>query len=81
MRPLVDVLRDPDRNLRRAAAEGLGQIGEPQAVPPLLVALEDEHWSVRCAAAAALGRLGSPKAVAALVARIDDADAPSGAPP
>jgi len=71
----VDVLRDGDRNLRRAAAESLGEIGDPQAVVALLVTLEDEHWSVRCAAAAALGRIGSPKAVPALVARVDDPDA------
>jgi HEAT repeat protein len=70
----VDVLRDADRNLRRAAAESLGEIGDPQAAVALLVTLEDEHWSVRCAAAAALGRIGSPKAVQALVARVDDPD-------
>ena len=63
------VLRDPDRNLRRAAAESLGAIGDPQAVPPLLLALEDEHWSVRCAAATALGRIRSAKAVAAPCSR------------
>jgi HEAT repeat protein len=71
----VEVLRDPDRNLRRAAAEGLGEIGDPQAAAALLVALDDEHWSVRCAAAAALGRIGSSKAVSALAARVDDPDA------
>ena len=75
VRPLVEVLRDADRNLRRAAAESLGEIGDPQAAAALLVALDDEHWSVRCAAAAALGRIGSSKAVAALAARVDDPDA------
>ena len=61
--------------LSPAAAEALGEIGDPQAVTPLVVALEDEHWSVRCAAAAAVARLRSPKAVPALVLRLDDADA------
>jgi len=69
------VLRDPDRNLRRAAAEALGQIADPQSAPPLLLALEDEHWSVRCSAAAALGRIGSAKALPALLSRLDDEDA------
>jgi HEAT repeat protein len=75
VRPLLEVLHDTDRNLRRAAAEALGEIGDPQAVAALLVALEDEHWSVRCAAAAALGHLRSPKTVPALLAHLDDADA------
>ena len=74
MRPLIGALRDTDRNLRRAAAEGLGEIGDPQAAPALIVALEDEHWSVRSAAAAALGRVGSPKATLALALRADDPD-------
>jgi len=72
--PLMGVLVDPDRNLRRAAAESLGAIGDPQAVPPLLLALEDEHWSVRCAAAGALGRIRSAKSTTGLLARLHDDD-------
>jgi len=75
VRPLVGVLADPDRNLRRAAAESLGAIGDPQTVPPLLLALEDEHWSVRCAAATALGRIRGAKAVPPLLGRLGDDDA------
>jgi HEAT repeat protein len=70
----MTLLGDADRNLRRAAAESLGAIGDPQAVPPLLLALEDEHWSVRCAAAAALGRIRSAKATPALLTRLTDDD-------
>jgi HEAT repeat protein len=70
----MGVLVDADRNLRRAAAESLGAIGDPQAVPPLLLALEDEHWSVRCAAAGALGQIRSTKATSALLARLHDDD-------
>jgi HEAT repeat protein len=69
------VLPDPDRNLRRAAAESLGSIADPQAVPALLLALEDEHWSVRCAAASALGQVRVGKAVQGLLARLHDEDA------
>jgi HEAT repeat protein len=75
VKPLMAVLTDQDRNLRRAAAESLGSIADPQAVPPLLLALEDEHWSVRCAAATALGRIRSGKATPALLARLIDDDA------
>jgi HEAT repeat protein len=75
VRPLVRVLSEPDRNLRRISAESLGAIGDLQAVPPLLLALEDEHWSVRCSAATALGRIGSAKATPPLLARLGDEDA------
>jgi HEAT repeat protein len=68
------VLVDADRNLRRAAAESLGAIADPQAIPPLLLALEDEHWSVRCAAAGALGKIRSGKSTPALLSRLHDDD-------
>lgn len=38
----VTALRDPNLNTRRVAAEALGRIGDPSAVPELLNALADE---------------------------------------
>ena len=75
MQPLIAVLQDGDRNLRRIAAESLGHIGDPQAVSALLLSLDDPHWSVRCAAATALGRIRSPKATRALLDHLADDDA------
>jgi HEAT repeat protein len=44
----------------------LGQIGDAQAVEPLIAALEDENSGVRGAAAIALKRIDTPEALAAL---------------
>jgi HEAT repeat protein len=48
-----------------AAAEALGKLGDPQAMPPLIKALHD-WYAVRRSAAEALVRIGTP-AVPALI--------------
>jgi HEAT repeat protein len=63
-----------DKNIRKAAAGFLGQMGEPLAVGPLVVALKDEAWIVREAAAEALGKIGGTGAVEPLIAAIADQD-------
>jgi len=48
---LTDTLQDLDRDLRQAAAEALGRIGELSVVTPLVGALDDEdEWVGRSAA-------------------------------
>jgi hypothetical protein len=64
---LIQALGDSDWDVRRAAAEALGKLGDPQAVPALIQALGDSDWDVRRAAAEALGELGDPQAVPALI--------------
>jgi HEAT repeat protein len=70
---LIQALGDRSENVRRAAAEALGAIGDPQAVPALIQALGHEtdpfadDWAVRRAAAWALGKLGDPQAVPPLI--------------
>ncbi|HXI72418.1 MAG TPA: HEAT repeat domain-containing protein [Verrucomicrobiae bacterium] len=54
---LMDLLRDPDRDLRLAAAEALGDLREKSAVPNLLIASRDNDPVVRQAAEWALGGL------------------------
>lgn len=54
----IELLADPDRDLRLAAASSLGRLGARQAVTPLIAALEDEDVSVREAAFQALTKLG-----------------------
>ena len=68
-------LRDADRNLRRAAAEGLGEIGDPQ------LGAGRCSWRSRTSTGACArprprrsGSVASPKATLALVARADDSD-------
>ncbi|WP_448601007.1 NACHT domain-containing protein, partial [Thermoflexus hugenholtzii] len=53
-------LQDQDEWVRRAAAEALGNIGDPHALPALLQALQDKNRGVRWAAAEALGNIGPP---------------------
>ena len=60
--------------MRRAAAEALGNIGDPPALPALLQALQDEDGGVRRAAAEALGNIGDPQALPALTQALQDKD-------
>ena len=57
--------------VRRAAAEALEKIGDPQAIPALIEALKDEDRDVRRTAAWALGQIGPP-AVPALIQALRD---------
>ncbi|MDI9633292.1 MAG: HEAT repeat domain-containing protein [Methanolinea sp.] len=64
---LLSALGHPDPAVQYAAAEALGELGEPSAVPALVEALAgDRHPGVRWEAAEALARIGAP-AVDALV--------------
>jgi len=64
-----------DYDVREAAADALGEIGDPRAVEPLIAALGDPDGDVREAAAEALGTIGDPRAVGPLTAALKD---PSG---
>lgn len=55
---LLSLLHDSDAVARRTAAEALGKIGNPQAVPGLVVALDDRSPIVREASVRSLGGLG-----------------------
>lgn len=55
---LIAALRDKSHDIRRVAAEALGQIGDTLAVGPLILALRDNNSEVRWAAAEALGKIG-----------------------
>jgi len=58
---LKGVMKDPEENIRYAAAEALGKIGESKAIPFLIDALNDP-W-VRYAAVESLGMLNAKEAV------------------
>ncbi len=60
---LMDSLSATSRDLRRASAEALGDIGEPSSVGPLLeTSLKDVDAHVRKCAIEALGKIGMPVA-------------------
>jgi hypothetical protein len=71
---LIQALGDSDWDVRRAAAEALGDLGDPQAIPALIKALGDSDWVVRRASAEALGKLGDPQAIPALIKALGDSD-------
>jgi len=56
--PLVDALRDPDAEVRKVVAEGLGMGGDPAAVTHLEPLTRDRDSGVRAAAHAAIELLG-----------------------
>lgn len=63
---LVEMLRDPNDNVRSSAIEGLGRITDESIVDYLIDLLEQEDW-VTLFAVESLGRLGDRKAVPPLV--------------
>ena len=70
--PLIDALKDGNRDVQQAAAEALGEIGDPKAVEPLIEALKDGDEEIRRIAAKALGEIGDPKAVEPLIDALKD---------
>jgi len=63
---------DKDPLVRQAAADALGETGDPRAVKPLIAALRDRNAPVRQAAAKALGRIRDCQAVEPLIAVVGD---------
>ena len=73
--PEVSELVHEDNDVREAAAEALGTLGDPRAVEPLIAALQDENSDVRRAAAEVLGEVGDSRAMEPLIATLrDEAD-------
>lgn len=63
---LIPLLRDPDAEIRRLAAEILGNNEAVEAVSTLTELLEDPDADTQMVAASALNRIGTPEALAAL---------------
>ena len=70
---LVEVLTDTARDeiLRQEAANTLGEIGDPVAIPALLVGLEDPAAGVRWRAALALSKMRVLEAISAIEAALE----------
>jgi HEAT repeat protein len=58
--------------VRQLAAEALGTLNDPAAVPPLITALQDDNARVRLSAAQALGTLGDRRAIEPLTGLLSD---------
>jgi HEAT repeat protein/phosphomannomutase len=65
---LENALADKDIEIRKAAAEALGNIGDPHTVGALLKALKDNKGddAVRLPIVVALGKIGHPRAIGPL---------------
>ena len=71
---LLEKLVNGDDEIRRFAAEDLGDTGDPAAVPGLVEALRDDSVAVRESAADALISIGGELACQAMVPLLDDDD-------
>ena len=70
---LLRILKtDPEKLDRTRAANGLGVLGDPRAIAPLLVATKDEYAFVRAEAALALGKLKATQAEKRLREMVED---------
>lgn len=69
---LIAFLGDKDDEMRKAAAEALGQLGDERAVEPLIELYKTSIHSVRLIAIKALGKIRDPWAIETLIAAIDD---------
>ncbi|WP_089013692.1 HEAT repeat domain-containing protein [Micromonospora inositola] len=78
---VVLALRDPDEQVRVAAASRLGYTGRADAVAPLVALAADRAPQVRSMVAYALGRLGGDEATPALLELLDDSDGTSASAP
>jgi len=69
--PLIDALKDEDKDIRYMAARALESIGT-YAVEPLIAELGNNRSRVRVCAAETLGKIGHPKAIEPLIATLKD---------
>ena len=69
---LLEVLKDGSAEVRRAAAQSLGNIGDRRATNGLIAVLGDDDPQVRVAVVEALGELEDPRSIDALAARLSD---------
>jgi len=73
---LIKALRYENWNVRVAAAEVLGKIGDTRAVEPLIQVLKDEYEviGIRVTAAEVLGKIGDERAAEPLIQVLNDED-------
>ncbi len=66
--PFISLLsKDPNPDIRRAAAYGLGQLGDQRAIQPLIASLKDENPDVCVNSIFAVARIGGPDRLNALI--------------
>ncbi|HEV7242634.1 MAG TPA: PilT/PilU family type 4a pilus ATPase [Thermoanaerobaculia bacterium] len=71
----IELLGDPDADLRAAAIAVAGTFEDQRIVPATIVLLKDPDWWIRIVAAETLGRLKDPRAVEPLIALLAEPEA------
>lgn len=71
---LVDLLTDPDPEVRMYAVLALGETRDPACIPALIQCLDDPDQNVRFNAVEALGKLHAREAVERLIAILQEKD-------
>ncbi len=72
--PTIELLHDPDEELRAAAIAVASHFDDPRIVPATITLLKDPDWWIRIAAAETLGRSKDPRAVEPLAGMLADPD-------
>jgi HEAT repeat protein/beta-lactamase regulating signal transducer with metallopeptidase domain len=72
IRALLEAVRDPDLEVRRAAIRSLGRYEDPSTAPAFREALRDPDHEIRYAAIEALAELKDRSSVAAIAAALSD---------
>jgi twitching motility protein PilT len=73
--PAIELLSDPDDELRAAALAVATSFEDARLVPATIMLLKDPDWWIRISAAETLGRLKDARAVEPLVQALADPDA------
>ena len=68
---LLKALETDDRDVRKAAAYALGEMGDARAIPALAAALNDQSADVRFNAAVAMARFGDTRAIGVVREMLD----------
>jgi twitching motility protein PilT len=72
--PVIELLSDPDEDVRAAAITVASGFEDPRIVPATINLLKDSDWWIRISAAETLGRLKDPRALEPLIAMLADPD-------
>lgn len=70
--PLLEVLADPDRDVRKVVLEALGKIGDPRAITEIAKYLNDPDRDLRLSAVRAFGQMKDPKVAQHLIQLLRD---------
>jgi len=74
IKPLIQVLEVYNHEIREGAVMALGEIGDPEAVGPLLNSLKDGCSTVRWRAATALRKIADERSIQPLIHALSDQD-------